>query len=181
MNPYFWLFALYAFFITPVRLRLDVRIGKALFWHLRVQVAGVEILRKRTETEVAVPSAKPDRLLWLGMWRQGALRPVLRALRLQALAVHAHFSFEDAAVNATLYAFARTLLETFHRCGALPPGTVGRLETDFQAQGTQLNVSGIFVSRLGTIGVAAAQFGLTVLRTRARLSLAEEETYAASD
>lgn len=182
MNLYFWFFALYAVLITPIRLQADFLLGRGVRYRLRVQLAGVTLVRDRMHNSHALTlhSDGANLPLWLGILRQGAIRPVLRALRMQAFDVSIRFSFADAACTAAVYALTRTAAETLSLCGAVKPSVRIRMTADFHAQGTEVLVRSIFVSRLGILGIAAAQLGLAVLHARKRLLLPEEETYAAA-
>ena len=85
MNLYFWFFALYAVLITPIRLQADFLLGRGVRYRLRVQLAGVTLVRDRMHNSHALTlhSDGANLPLWLGILRQGAIRPVLRALRMQ--------------------------------------------------------------------------------------------------
>lgn len=183
MNPYFWLFAVYAVLITPVTFQGWVRLEKELDWQLQIRIAGMPLLRvEKTgaakRRKAAELLAHADAGLLRSLLREGDIRHFFRAFQLERLDLYLRLSLNDAALTAMLYAAVRTLLHTLAVCGALPRKVGGRVEADFELHHSQMNIGGIFACRLGKLGLAAIRLGMAVLRQK-RLS-AEEETYAAA-
>lgn len=188
MNLYFWFFAVCAFAMTPVEIEALVRLDRTVRWKIRLRFAGLPVLRKRQKEkhEKNLQTGRLIRALFSpggrflrSLIREEALQWFLRAFRWQSAQVYARLSFADAANTALAYSLIRTLLETLGRLGVVPGGITGRVEADFHALGTKVDLRGIFSARLGTLLVAGIRLGLAALRVRARLAL-EEETYAAS-
>ena len=189
MNWYFWGFAIYAFLITPIGAQVGIKIGQEVKWRVQLQFAGLPLFgRKKSEQEEKTLEGKAaakhffamdHRMLWR-LWRDGDIQAFLKCIRLESLYVHVHLSFADAALTAMTYALFRTLLQTLAACGVRPERLNGRVEADFHAGGSQMELRGIFVCRLGRLGAAAVRIGMAVLRERAKLVSAEEEQYAAA-
>ena len=59
MNLYFWLFALYALLITPVGAQVHVRIDHGVHYRIRLQAAGLPVLRKRIRRRARRRSCNP--------------------------------------------------------------------------------------------------------------------------
>jgi len=187
LNPYFWLFALLALLMTPVRAQISLWINHGVYWQMQLLISGIPVVRRQKKARKNAQEAvsflpglftSRRKLAWT-LWREGSLAPLWAAFGLEALDVQVHLSFADAAQTALGYAFLCTVLETLARCRALPMPVRVRLQADFHAQGTQMTMEGIFSARLGRIVLAGARLGIAVLRTRARLAT-EEEQYAAS-
>lgn len=183
MNPYFWLFSLYAFLITPIRVHVSVRIGKGVWYRVRLQAAGLPFVRKTDAPEAEEPVQQEDVARTLSGWqpfvqlvREGEVQKALRVIHMETLYVHARFSFNDAALTALCYAGLHTLLRTLFHCGLSPRALSGRVEADFDGRGTQLFVRSIISARLGSLVPAAIRLW-TAYAKHARL---KEETYAAA-
>lgn len=69
MNPYFWLFSLYAFLITPIRVHVSVRIGKGVWYRVRLQAAGLPFVRKTDAPEAEEPVQQEDVARTLSGWQ----------------------------------------------------------------------------------------------------------------
>ncbi|MBP3647693.1 MAG: hypothetical protein J6K55_14850 [Clostridia bacterium] len=188
MNPYFWFFAVYAFLITPVTVHAGVRIDHGIRWRIRLLVAGVPVMRKNKAEEsekkmeaktLAQSLSSPKRGLITALIRDGTFKRLLMAFRLERLHVQARLSFSDASATAISYTLIRTVMEILHRCGALPPKITGYIGADFNAQGTEMELQGIFSARLGKVAFAGVRLGISALRHRAELAT-EEKQYAAS-
>lgn len=189
MNPYFWLFSICAFLMTPLSVQVSVRLGHGVRYRVRFQAAGIPLLRKKEvnrpeeeETldaqEVARSALSPELPVVLALWKSGALRRALGALHMEALSIHARISFADAAATAMIYAAVRAVAQALVMCVKNPGRVQGRVEANFQCQGTEIFVRCMVSGRLGSLGAAAIRLGLDVVRTRARLL--EEDSYAAA-
>lgn len=189
MNPYFWLFSVCALLMTPLSAHVSVRLGQGVRYRVRLQAAGLPFLQKKEESqpeeeeqvdarEVARGALSPDLPVALSLWRSGAIRRALGALRLDSLYIHARISFADAAATAMAYAAVRTFAQTLALCVPNPARVQGRVEADFRGEGTEIFARCIVSGRLGSLGAAALRLGWAVTRTRARLL--EEDSYAAA-
>ena len=186
MNLYFWLFALYALLITPVGAQVHIRIDHGVHYRVRLRAAGLPVLRKKKEEdpkqEISLRSGDMMKNWDYGMFamlmHEGHFGRILRLFEWQDLNIRARISFEDAALTAMLYALIRTVLQTVSHIH--PPPVKGRVEMDFQGNGTKISLRCIGFARLGSITAAAIRLWLAVLSYRAKRSAAEEETYAAA-
>ncbi len=191
MNLYLVAFSVYALLITPVTLHVSVRVRHKVSYRVRVQAAGLPFIFKTGKDEphkeqplhgedVARAIARPGWRPLLSALHMRRVATLLRAMKLRSVYVHVRFSFADAALTALSYAACRTVLETLVRCRALPGGLTGRVEMDFQAQGTEIFARGIIGARLGSIGFAAILLGASLLGAHGQKDEAKEETYAAA-
>jgi len=189
LNLYFWLFALYALLITPVGAQVHIRIDHGLHYRFRLRAAGLPVLRKKKEEkepqethlrsgDVMKGMKDWDYGMFAVLMRQGHFGRILRLFEWRDLEVRARISFEDAALTAMVYTLIRTVLQTAAHIRPLP--VKGRVEMDFQGEGTQLSLRCIATARLGNITAAAIRLWLAAASYRAKGSAAEEETYAAA-
>ena len=191
MNPYFWFFAIWAALITPVTVHAGIRVGRAVSWRLQLQFAGLPFVRKETQEcqqeeqtadlgRIVEALKDTDGSLAALVFRSGGVGRFFKSFRLDRMEIYLKLSFEDAAVTALLYALIRNVLQTLALCGAMPRRVEGRVEMDFHARGTELQLQGIISCRLGTLGLAAGRLLWAILRTRAKRLTAEEEGHAAA-
>jgi len=188
MNLYFWLFALYALLITPVGAQVHIRIDHGVHYRVRLRAAGLPVLRKKKEEdpkqEISLRSGDMmkgmknwDYGLFAMLMHEGHFGRILRLFEWQDLNIRARISFEDAALTAMIYALTRTVLQTVSHIH--PPPVKGRVDMDFQGNGTRLSLRCIATARLGSITAAAIRLWLASARYQAKRS-AKEETYAAA-
>ena len=191
MNLYFWLFSLCAVLSVPIRIHVSARLGREVRYRMRMQAAGLPVVKKKTEEErtdeETVDSAKMAKRLFaldgplvFSLLREGHLKRAMHALRVELFYVHARLSFENAALTAMSYAAVRTFLQTALLCLHHPPTIQGRVEMDFRQQGSEVFVRCILSARLGSLLAAALRLFAAILRIRARLLTKEEENYAAA-
>lgn len=192
MNVYFWCFALYALWITPIGLEISLRAGRDVRWRIRVQAAGLsawsrtqseEDMRKEQPVdgrETVRRMLSPDAPELILLWREGHIRRFLKAWHLQSLYLHARISQPDAAQTAMLFASARVLLQALLHAPAVQKRLHGSLQADFQARGSQLFLRCIVTARLGNLVAAALRLAVAACQIHSRLSAKEEESYAAS-
>lgn len=185
MNLYFWLFAFWALMITPVHAQVHIRIENGFHYRVRLRVVGLPFFRKREKEQQDIPLRSADALkggwnygLFASLIRQGHFGRLLRLIEWWNMEVLVRISFEDAAMTAMLYSLVRTVLQTAAHIRSLP--VRGRVEMDFQGNGSKLSIRCIGFARLGSITAAAIRLWLAVLSYRAKRSAAEEETYAAA-
>lgn len=191
MNPYFWVMAVWSALITPVTIRMGIRFGKAVGWKVQIRIAGLPLIRRETPEKrkkdgkgvigrmhEALTGA--DRKLTASLLHSGAFARFLKTFKWERLEIYLVLSFADAALTAVLYTLLRNVLQTLELCGALPKHTAGRVEMDFDAHGTELDLQGIISCRLGTLGLAAGRLLWAVLRTHAKRLTSEEERHAAA-
>lgn len=187
MNLYFWFFAICAFGMTPVEAETWIQLNQEVRWRITISVAGVRVFCKRKKQQGEKRKAAG---VFKGLFSPGghflrafvgedALKGFLRAFRWRSARLVIHLSFDDAALTAMGYSLVRTLMQMLANMRLLPEQLTGRVEADFQAQGSCAEFRGIFCARLGTLLLAGMRLGLAALRVRARLAL-EEEKYAAS-
>ncbi len=174
MNPYFWAFALYALWITPVTVRAGIRLERQIQWRIQVRLAGVVIINRDQSTS----DGSHRKRLNQKTFRDQNLKRVLGTFRLERLHVYARLSFADAAFTALSYGLIRTVLDALARCGALPALVHGRIEADFHAQTTVVAIQGITSAHLGTLAIACARFAWAHYRAKKRN--VREEQYAAA-
>lgn len=188
MNGYFWLFALCALLATPVTAHVQLRIGRGVHYRLRLQAAGLPFLRKKeaesNEGEKTLHSrqmakglfAADGRMLY-SLFRGGHLKRTLKAFHLQSVWVHIRLSFADAAQTALCYAALRTILQTVLSCHSSADILRGRVEADFQSQGTEIFLRCILSTRLGILTAALIRTGAAMIRLRVKTRT--EERYDA--
>lgn len=192
MNVYFWCFALYALWITPIGLEISVCAGRNVRWRIRMQAAGLPVWRRRQAEEsmkeeqpvdgreTARRMLSPDAPELLLLWKKGHIRRFLQTWRLQSLYIHGQISQPDAAQTAMLFAALRTLLQTLSHLPAVYKRVQCSLQADFQAQGSQLFLRCIVTARLGNLVVAVLRFAAAAHHIHSRFTAKEEESYAAS-
>lgn len=186
MNLYFWFFLLYAVLITPVGVQVHVRVGRGIHCRIRIQAAGVPILRRwdqaddQPEERLRTTDIMKnwDLALAVGLLRDGHIQRALQSLDWRGLELQAHLSFGDAAATAMIYAALQTLLKTIRYCCSLP--VRGQITADFEGKGTQISFRCIAGARLGKITAEAIRLWLAANGTRAKRLMAEEENYAAA-
>ena len=185
MNPYFWIFALYALLITPVGAQVHIRVDHGVHYRVRLLAAGMRVLRKadppdrekHLQPDSVFRNAKNwDYALMIALVRHGHVQRLLRRIQWRQAEIRACISFEDAALTALTYAFIRTVMQTVARCRPLP--IRGRVEMDFRHRGTAVSFRGIATARLGSL--TAAAIGLLLAAAAERAKLDKEESYAAS-
>ena len=190
-NFYFLFFTAYAVLITPITLRLGLRLGKDAGYSVRVQAAGMPFARRRSEDdraeelpireqEVARTLASTNFALVRAALDLKALRRLLRAVHLESLHIRARFSFADASRTALCFAAVRTLLQTLRTCGVPMSRLGGHVTANFDGQGSEVLIRGIVAARLGSLGLAAILFGAAFIRAHAKQARLEEEPYATS-
>lgn len=188
MNLYFWLFALYALLITPVGAQVHVRFDHGVHYRIRLQAAGLPVLRKKDQEEsretqlqsqdVMKGMKNGDLGLMIALIRQGHVQRILRRLQWRDVEIRARISFADAAWTAVSYAFVRTCLQTLAPIRTLP--LRGRVEMDFRGEGTRVAFRCIVSARLGSLTAAVIRLWLAAAGYRAKRLAAEEEEYAAA-
>lgn len=175
MNGYFCLFALIAFFITPVTARLTLDWQGRLQLGLRLWIGGlpVPLPQKR---QGAAPKQKSGK----GMdWAVAFLRrrkAILQAAHLQveSVKVQARLHLGDAAATALGVALLGTLLQTLSLCAV--PRLRGRVEPVFQDGQTVLHADCMIFTRLGNIALA----GILLCAEYAGQARCKEDGYAAA-
>ena len=188
MNWYFWLFSTYALLITPVTAHVNLRIGQCVRYRLRIQAAGLPLIRRTEQEEDAQEKTVDSRRMANGLlaldgrmlfalFREGHVKRVLRAFRLHSALVHVRISFHDAALTALSYAALRTILQTVLGCIPDPDRIRGRVEMNFDAAGSEIFVRCILSARLGNLLAAMVRMGAAVIRLRTA-AMTEEGTYA---
>lgn len=189
MNLYFWLFVLYALLITPVGAHVSVRIDKGVHYRVRLQAAGLPVLRRRDQedekqaerirsADVMRGMKNWDLALAAELLREGHISRALRALNWRGIEVDARISFDDAAATAMVYAALCTCLQTVSRCHPLP--VRGRVTADFHGEGTKIAARCIVDARLGSLSAAAIRLWLAANSSQAKRLMTEEEKYAAA-
>lgn len=187
MNLYFWFFVVCAFGMAPVETEAWILLNQEVHWRIKIRVAGVRVFHRRKkqhrEKRKTACTLKglfaPGGQFLRAFVREDALKGFLRAFRWKNARLFVRLSFDDAALTAMGYSLFRTLMQILANMRLLPGQLTGRVEADFQAQGSCAEFQGIFCARLGTLLLAGMHLGLAALRVRARLAL-EEEKYAAS-
>lgn len=187
MNGYFWLFALCAALSTPVTVHVRVRMDHGMHYRLRLQAAGLPLLRKREEDDTAGEKTLHSRQmanslfsldgnLLFALFHGGHFKRVLKAFRLLDAQVYIRLSFADAAYTALGYAALRTVLQTVLACLPDPRAVRGHVDVSFDAKGSEAAVQCIFGTRLGTLAIAMVRMGAAMIRLRS--AERTEERYA---
>ena len=187
MNWYFWGFALYALWITPVTANVSLRLGDGVRYRVKLQAAGLPLM-KHTQDEEAEDEKKLDGSkamkgmfsldapVLLALLREGHLSRALRAWHIERLYLHGKISQQDAAHTALLFALMRTVLRSLLVCGSIQRKLHGRVQADFQAEGSQLFIRCILAARLGNLVMSAIRFAMAIRQIQSR----KEESYAAA-
>ncbi len=197
MNYYLLFFGLYALGIVPVTLRVELRLGKGFFYRLRLGIAGAGLgkrggkglakgmedlaeapgeERDMTEELLGINRATLKTLLSKSLWR------IASGMVVQGkIWVYLRSAFPDAAATALFYSAACALQEALRQRGQGPIRWQSQTEISFQGEGTRLHLRGIFVVRLGSLALLAAQ-ALAIYRGAGaeKARRLKEEPYAAS-
>ena len=188
MNLYFWLFSLYALWITPVHISTSLRLGKEIRHHTRIRIAGIAIRKKESQeaesrlrgNDVARGIFSMDLPLVLRLLRRGHIGRAFGSLKMESVYLHVRISFADAAATAMCYAAVRILIQTALSCLPLAGRLSGRVDMDFEGAGSEVFMRCMFSTRLGILIAAVLRLMLAVIRERAARMKPEEEPYAAA-
>ena len=87
MNLYFWLFLLYAVLITPVGVRVHVRVDQGIHYRIRIQAAGLPFIyggkadQGRSEGQIQADRMKNwDLALFVQLLHEKHIQRALRSL-----------------------------------------------------------------------------------------------------
>ncbi|MDD6142105.1 MAG: hypothetical protein PUD16_01230 [bacterium] len=161
-----------------------------MHYRLRLQVAGLPIIRKREQDDAAGEITLHSQQMANGLFslngrmmaalfRGGQFKRVLKAFRLLDAQVYIRLSFADAAYTALAYAALRTVLQTVLACLPDPRAVKGHVDVSFDAKGSEAAVQCIFGTRLGILAVAMMRMAAAVIRLR-RADRTEERYAEAS-
>lgn len=173
MNYYLLFLCVYILCIFPTALWVDLRLGEKVTYSVHFGLpriaggSGKKAWRKGSAEPKEKPAdrktaAREDSLLSVSpaMFRAIFSRPVWRAARRLVDRGRVYLlircSFSDAAVTALSYAAVNTLLEVIRRVGTGWLELEAQTELSFEAEGSKLELRGIFILRLGSIALMAA-------------------------
>ncbi len=178
MNPYFWCFAVYALWITPVTLHMGIQYDQKWRWAVKLKLAGVTVMNRTSQNHQPKAKASGRKRMSWSLLKSPEFKQMRNILRFDSVNVYARLAFEDAALTAMSFALVQTVLDTLVRCGALKRNVRGRIEADFRAGRPVLEIQGIVSAYLGNLAIAYARFAFAQLRAHIRQM--REEKYAAS-
>ena len=175
MNGYFWLFALIALLITPVKTNISLDWQGRLQVRLRLWMGGLPVPIPQKPHQAAPKQGKSRKLDWAAAFLHGR-KTILRAAQLQVESVNiqARLCFADAAATALGFALLRTLLQSLSL--STLPQLRGRVEPVFQEGQTTLHGDCMIFTRLGNLALA----GIVWCTEYAGQARCKEDGYAAA-
>lgn len=205
MNFYLLFLGLYSLCIFPLRIRLELQMGKRLGNRVLVRVVGVHLQEKRfrifgtrseadKEEEGKAAGEEQEHDLTQALWHMDRIlircllspalwRKVFRSVQFHQISVRVRIAMEDAAATALCYTALTVLMDVMKRIGIGSPIMDYKADTDFSGKGSEAVIVGILSVRLGSIALVASRFVMEYQRRKGALKsdkAMKEEEYAAA-
>lgn len=203
MNFYLLFLGLYSLCIFPLRVRLELHLGKQLGNRLLIRVIGVRLQEMRFRIFGSSPETDEekerndageemerdltqtlwhmDRILIRCLLSPALLRKVLQSVHFHQISIRVRIAMEDAAATALCYTALTALIDVLRRIGIGLPVMDYKADADFSGKGSEAVIVGILSVRLGSIALVASRFLMEYQRRKGALKgdkAMKEEEYA---